>query len=137
MEKNNDMARSVVLRKSNKWDSAGDVLGQEKKQWELRNHERDARVYVKRKEASWDEEIKQTRQKRNKSHHSNQELTEAQIEHPNTEQSSTNNDKMTIKELKIELKQRNAKGFSHKNKAELIKQLEEICQGEKTQIIQQ
>lgn len=131
------MARSVVLRKSNKWDSAGDVLGQEKKQWELRNHERDARVYVKRKEASWDEEIKQTRQKRNKSHHSNQKLTEAQIEHPNTEQSSTNNDKMTIKELKIELKQRNAKGFSHKNKAELIKQLEEICQGEKTQIIQQ
>lgn len=104
---------------------------------ELRNHERDARVYVKRKEAYWDEEIKQTRQKRNKSHHSNQELTEAQIEHPNTEQSSTNNDKMTIKELKIELKQRNAKGFSHKNKAELIKQLEEICQGEKTQIIQQ
>lgn len=104
---------------------------------ELRNHERDARVYVKRKEAYWDEEIKQTRQKRNKSHHSNQELTEAQIEHPNTEQSSTNNDKMTINELKIELKQRNAKGFSHKNKAELIKQLEEICQGEKTQIIQQ
>jgi len=38
---------------------------------------------------------------------------------------------MTIKELKNELKQRNAKGSSQKNKAELIKQLEEICQQEK------
>jgi len=34
----------------------------------------------------------------------------------------------TLKELKNELKLRNAKGLSKKNKAELIQQLEEICQ---------
>ena len=36
-------------------------------------------------------------------------------------------DKMSVKELINELKKKNAKGFSHKNKAELIKQLKEIC----------
>ena len=36
--------------------------------------------------------------------------------------------KMTIKELKAELKRRNAQGFSQKNKSELLKQLKEICQ---------
>jgi len=40
---------------------------------------------------------------------------------------------MTVKELKNELKQRNAKGFSQNNKAELIKQLEEICKQENQQ----
>ena len=29
VEKNNDVARAIILRKSNKWDSAGDVLRQE------------------------------------------------------------------------------------------------------------
>ena len=38
--------------------------------------------------------------------------------------------KMTIKELKAELKRRNAQGFSQKNKSELLKQLQEICQEE-------
>ena len=38
--------------------------------------------------------------------------------------------KMTIKELKAELKRRNAQGFSQKNKSELLKQLKEICQEE-------
>ena len=45
-------------------------------------------------------------------------------------QADTDFSKMTVKELKNELKQRNAKGFSQKTKAELIKQLEEICQQE-------
>ena len=35
---------------------------------------------------------------------------------------------MTLKELKNELKLRNAKGLSQKNKAELIQKLKEICQ---------
>ena len=42
---------------------------------------------------------------------------------------------MTVKQLKDELKKRNAKGFNNKNKAELIKQLEEICQWENTKYL--
>ena len=41
---------------------------------------------------------------------------------------------MTVKQLKDELKKRNAKGFSNKNKTELIKQLEEFV-NEKTRNI--
>ena len=52
VERNNDMARGVILRKSNKLtNSAGDVLCLEQQQWELRTHEREARSYVKRKES--------------------------------------------------------------------------------------
>jgi len=133
VERNNDIARGVILRKSNKWDSAGDVLRQEQRQWELRNHEREACGYVKRKSTSWDEEITRTRQKRHKSH-SNQQSSEGQVEQPSSSQpepTSLNTpdfSKMTLKELKNELKLRNAKGFSKKNKVELIQQLEEICQ---------
>ena len=42
VERNNDMARGVILRKSNKWDSAGDVLRQEQRHWKLHGHERDS-----------------------------------------------------------------------------------------------
>lgn len=41
-----------------------------------------------------------------------------------------NSSKMTIKQLKAELKRRNAKGFSQKNKSELLQQLKENCQEE-------
>ena len=34
VEKNDDMARGIILCKSNKWDSARDVLQQERCQWE-------------------------------------------------------------------------------------------------------
>ena len=68
VERNNDIACSVILRKSNKWDSAGDVLRQEQQQWEPRDHERETRVYVKRKETYWNLEIKESRQTKAKSH---------------------------------------------------------------------
>ena len=42
--------------------------------------------------------------------------------------------KMTVHQLRDELKKRNATGFSKKNKAELIRQLEEMCQGENVPI---
>lgn len=41
-------------------------------------------------------------------------------------------DKMSVKELINELKKKSAKGFSKKNKSELIKQLKEICAQEST-----
>ena len=49
VERNNDVARSIVLRKSNKWDSVGDVLHQESRQWQLQNKERKPGSYCKHK----------------------------------------------------------------------------------------
>lgn len=136
VEKNNDMARGIILHKSNKWDSAGDVLRQERRQWELKEHEREVRNYTKRKESYWNVEIKEARKraKINLTEHLPQP-SEAPNEQPPTQSTSSDTDfsKMTVKELKNELKQRNAKGFSQKNKAELIKQLEEICKQENQQ----
>ena len=37
IEKNNDYARNIVLRKSNKWDAASDVLKVEARQWALQS----------------------------------------------------------------------------------------------------
>ena len=63
VEKNNDVARARILRKSNKWDSAGDVLRQEQRQWELKEHEREVRSYTRHNESYWDVEIKEKRKK--------------------------------------------------------------------------
>lgn len=48
VEKNNDVARSVALRKSKKWDCTSDVLKLESRQRELCQHERQKRAYEKR-----------------------------------------------------------------------------------------
>ena len=48
VERNNDLARNIVLNKSQKWDSTGDILRLESRQWELRNQERQKRTYEKR-----------------------------------------------------------------------------------------
>lgn len=64
VEKNNDNARSVVLRKSNKWDSAGDILRIESRQWNLREHERSRRAYNKRNAGYWEKEIKEKRKRK-------------------------------------------------------------------------
>jgi len=118
VERNNDMARSVILRKSNKRDSAEDVLRQEQRQWELRNHEREARVYLKRNNTYWDEGIKEARQKRHRSHSYEQSSETDQLEPPNLSQ-PTNPDypefsKMTIGELKAELYQIKTSSQIHK-----------------------
>lgn len=64
VEKNNDVARSIVLRKSNKWDSVGDVLRQESRQWHLRKREREPRCYQKHKTEYWEEDIFQKKKKK-------------------------------------------------------------------------
>lgn len=58
VEKNNDNARAVVLKKSNKWDSVGDVLRLEARQWELRDRDRVPGSYVKRNSQYWEEDIR-------------------------------------------------------------------------------
>ena len=47
VDKKNDVARSVVLRKSNIWNSVKDALRVEKGQLELRNQQRSKRKYNK------------------------------------------------------------------------------------------
>ena len=39
VERKNDLARNIVLNKSQKWDNTGDILRLESRQWELRNQE--------------------------------------------------------------------------------------------------
>lgn len=57
VEKNNDVARSIVLRKSNKLDSTGDVLRFETRQWLLKteseNRENTIRNNMKQKGIKW------------------------------------------------------------------------------------
>ena len=67
VERNNDVARSTVLRKSNKWDATSNVLRLESRQWQLRQHERNKRQYEKSNINYWTKDILQARQqKRNK-----------------------------------------------------------------------
>ncbi|CAB4029215.1 Hypothetical predicted protein [Paramuricea clavata] len=66
VEKNNDVARSIVLRKSNNWDAAADVLKLESRQWDLREKERIKRSYTKKNSQYWEHELEEERKKRRK-----------------------------------------------------------------------
>lgn len=58
VEKNNDIARNVVLSKSNKKSPVEDVLKLEFRQWELQHKERQKRPYKKNDFQYWNYEIK-------------------------------------------------------------------------------
>ena len=128
VEKNNDTARSVVLRKSNKWDSVGDVLKVEHRQWELRMREREARKYEKKNDKYWTEEIKVARKKRR------EPVTVTQMVECDEDQDimaspqyitlAVEPKKMKLYELKEELKKRGVRGYSKKRRADLIELLE-------------
>ena len=53
VERNNDIARTTVLRKSNKWNSTKDVLKHESRLWELKDQERSKRGYTKHNDDYW------------------------------------------------------------------------------------
>ena len=53
MEKNNDVARATVLRKSNNWDSPAEVLRKEHRLMALKGRERKKRTYTKVNEEFW------------------------------------------------------------------------------------
>lgn len=57
VERNNDSARKVVRRKSNHFDSVGDILRIENRQWLLRERERASRKYTKLNSQYWEQEI--------------------------------------------------------------------------------
>ena len=60
VEKNNDMARAIVLRKSNNWDFPTDILRLESRQWELQESERSKRSYTKKNSTYWEEDLRET-----------------------------------------------------------------------------
>jgi len=64
VEKNNDMARNVVLHKSNNQNAAADVLKLESRQWELCERERSKRTYSKKNLAYWDRNQRKKEKKR-------------------------------------------------------------------------
>ena len=66
VEKNNDVARSTVLNKSNKWDGPADVLKHEARLWELKERERPVRNYDKKNKNYWEYELGETRRKKRK-----------------------------------------------------------------------
>lgn len=57
VEKNNDSARNVVFRKSDQYDSVGDILRIENRQWLLRERERTSRKYTKHNSQYWEQVI--------------------------------------------------------------------------------
>lgn len=63
VEKNNDSARKVVLRNSNKKDVAADVFKLVSRQWQLQQCEHTKRLYLKHNLAYRDSEIKWTRRR--------------------------------------------------------------------------
>ena len=78
VERNDDVARSILLRKSTKWDSVGDVLRQESRQWHLRKREWEPRSYQKHKTVYWEEAIFQKRKKNGPPEVTTQPLSELQ-----------------------------------------------------------
>lgn len=44
VEENNDVARAIVLRKSNKWNPTADILKVENRQWKLKLQQKENRV---------------------------------------------------------------------------------------------
>ena len=131
VERNNDVARSIVLRKSNKWDSIGDVFRQESRQWLLKNRERTPRNYCKRKANYWEEGIHNKKRKENVSqepdeilHDSSDSLNDISPQ-PSvpTPSQSVNFTRMTVPQLRKELKRKGVKGFSNKTRQQLIELL--------------
>ena len=58
IERNNDFARTTVLKKSNNWNAPADVLKMEARQWALRSNERNKQQYSS--------ELQETRKKKRK-----------------------------------------------------------------------
>ena len=63
VEKNNDVARSVVLHKSNNKNPASDILQLEFRQWELRGSQRTKRSYNKKDNNYWEVKIRNKRRR--------------------------------------------------------------------------
>jgi len=124
VEKNNDVARSIVLRKSQHFDSPGDILRHEARQWALKETERNPRKYQKHKAAYWENTIFEKRARKQETLRSSDCLSHSESPQPtvtNTELNIQSDlQEMTVAQLKDELKQRNVKGYSKKTKQELI-----------------
>ena len=114
VEKNNDDAKRILFQKSNKWDAARDVLQLEGRQQVLHHCEREMRKYEKQNNDYWNCGIVDSRKKRK---HSRGSVSESQGEPSasnTSEVTSTNYEKMTIKDLIQNIKSQNlqVKGIS-------------------------
>lgn len=127
VEKNNDVARSIVLRKSH-FDSPADILKHEARQWALKHVQRDPRKYTKHKASYWQNTIFEKRARKQEpissDMQSNQPTVEVESNQPTVSNNELNNNvnlqAMTVVQIKNELKQRKVKGYQKKTKKELI-----------------
>lgn len=118
VEKNNADAKTILFRKSNKWDAAGDILCTESRQWDLRHQERCKAKYVKRRMEYWGNEISLKRKERR-----------VTIEHEEEEEEiddSIDYSQYTITQLRRMIIEKNitAKRLSKLKKHELVDLLE-------------
>ena len=124
VERNNDVARSIVLRKSNKWDSIGDILRLESRQWHLKHRERKPRSYSKRKTAYWEEGIYKRRKENVAPEHETTQISSSSIDEidisvqacSTSSLNSTELQTMTIPQIRQQLKSKGIKGISKKQK---------------------
>jgi len=131
VERNDDVARSIVLRKSNKWDSVGNVLRQESRQWQLKNMECQPRTYHKRKADYRDEGIYKKKKEHVPLESENipEQLSTGDLNDVSPQPSvptplqSVDFSSMTVLQLKQELKRKGITGITRKTKHELIQLL--------------
>ena len=124
VEKNNDDAKRILFKKSNKWDAAKDILFMEGRQWDLREHERKKGNYIKRNHEYWDVDINQNCKK-------SKPLTEAPILQDDDATAdvatgSVNYRSFTVAQLRKAIKSKgiNQRRLSKLQKSELISLLE-------------
>ena len=129
VEKNNDDAKRIMFQKSNKWNSAKDILLTESRQWDLKHHARVKGTYTKRKAEYWDGDICRIRkEKRLLSEPPAPQIDDCDTSHPpvipivNPVDYST----LTVMQLKEIIKEKglNRRGLSKLRKHQLINILE-------------
>lgn len=100
---------SMYFQKSNKWDSAQDVLHLEHRQGALKHCEREKRMYNKRNAAYWEDEITETRKNRWKHVYETRKLTTSKLKYKNNLVEDTYS-KMNVKQLRQEIKSKEYHG---------------------------
>ena len=122
VEKNNNDAKRALFQKSNKSDSAKDILFLESRQWELKQHERKKSAYTKRNTDYWDAEIINQRKKRKVLYtaptHPEEDETSSNSTAPRLVDFQVNYNNFTVRQLREEIK---SKGLGQKGLAKMKK----------------
>lgn len=111
-----------MFRKSNKWDSAKDILLAEHRQWLLPHHERKKSQYTKRKLEYWNNGITETRKQRRSTPQISAEISDLMDDDVSLSTPTENLESLTVKQLREIIRERNLKpkGLSKLKKRQLL-----------------